>query len=46
VNWTKKELGLKLGDQKGERISRGFWSFLCKAWSPSFSYAPTCMFLV
>jgi len=37
INWTKGELGLDLGHQKGERISQGSRSFLCKAWSPSFS---------
>jgi len=31
-NWIKEELGLKLAQQEGERISRGSRSFLLKAW--------------
>jgi len=45
-NWTKEQLGLKLAQQEGERISRRSRSFLLKAWSPSFSYAPRSKFLV
>jgi len=45
-NWTKEELGLKLAQQEEEHISRGSRSFLLKALSPSFSYAPRSEFLV
>ena len=45
-NCTKEELGLKLAQQEGERISRGSRSFVLKAGSPSFSYAPRSKFLV
>jgi len=45
-NWTKEELGLKLAQQEGGRISKGSRSFLLKAWTPSFSYAPRSKFLM
>jgi len=46
-NWTKEELGLKLGQQEREcAFVRGSRSFLLQAWSPSFSYSPRSKSLV